>query len=97
MKKFLGILVLGLLWCNNTFSEIDSDYQTLIFDGCMYSSGKANKKYCQCTVDYFNKNFSKEEFEEMLNSNPEEVEKLTKNSINFCKGLIEGETGYAYE
>ena len=36
-------------------------------------------------------------FEKMLNSNPEEVQKATKNSINFCKELIEGETGYAYE
>ena len=97
MKKLLGILVLGLLWCNNAFSEIDSDYQTIIFDGCIYSSGAANKKYCQCTVDHFNNNYSKEEFEKMLNSNQGEVEKATKNSINFCKELIEGETGYAYE
>ena len=85
MKKFLAILVLGLLWCNNTFSEIDSDYQTLIFDGCMYSSGKANEKYCQCTIDYFNKNYSKEEFEKMMNSSEEEIQKATENAINICK------------
>ena len=68
MKKFLGIVILGLLFSNICYSKISKDYYNELYDFCMIEAMKANlgyaitKNYCKCSADHFDKNYNDNSF-----------------------------------
>ena len=80
MKKLLGIMVLGLLFSNISYSKISKDIYNELYEACMIEAMKADlgykitKNYCKCSVDHFDKNYND----------------------NSLLALVEGEGGAAY-
>ena len=64
IKKFLMIVVLGLLFPNISYSKISKDYYNELYDSCMIEATKANlgyritKNYCKCSADHFDNNYN---------------------------------------
>ena len=64
MKKLFGIVVLGLLFTNISYSKINKAYYKELYDSCMIEALKANvgymitKNYCKCSADHFDKNYN---------------------------------------
>ena len=77
MKKLLGIVVLGLLWCNMSLAVISETFESdveEIYDECILQSQKTserkpkNKKYCKCYIEHLDKTIEDNEFETARNS-----------------------------
>ena len=62
MKKFLGIVVLGLLLSGNCYAKLSDEAWREMFNGCYYSGVqmKKLKAYCTCYTNKFDINFSDE-------------------------------------
>ncbi len=64
MKKFFGIVLIALLFSNNSYSKISRAYYEELYDHCMIEAIKANlgykitKNYCKCSADHFDKNYN---------------------------------------
>lgn len=64
MKKLFGIVVLGLLFTNISYSKINKAYYKELYDSCMIEALKANvgymitKNYCKCSADHFDNNYN---------------------------------------
>ena len=80
MKKFFGIVLMALLFSNNSYSKISKEYYNELYDFCMIEAMKANlgyeitKNYCKCSADHFDNNYND----------------------NSLIELVEGEGGAAY-
>jgi len=71
VKKLLGIVVLGLLWCNVGLAGVSASNLSSFYDGCM--QGAKNKgeygkglKVCTCAVEQINQKLSNSEFENIF-------------------------------
>ena len=64
MKKLICIVLLGLLFCNVSYSKISRAYYKELYDHCMIEAIKANlgytitKNYCKCSADHFDDNYN---------------------------------------
>ena len=66
LKDFLVFLIFTMIFCTNSFSKISKIYYDVLIEGCMETAIKANysyiktKKYCTCTADHLDKNYTDE-------------------------------------
>ena len=66
MKKLLALLIFTIIFCTNSYSKISQVYYDVLVEGCMETAIKANysynktKKYCWCTADHLDKNYTDE-------------------------------------
>ena len=96
MKKVLGILVLGLLFCNVGFGKISKAYYDVLFGGCMEEALKSNysynltKKYCKCSADHFNKNYNDDSLLELAEGRGESA---YNDVVNYVSGLCRKRVG----
>ena len=88
MKKFLGILVLSLLWCNTSFA-MSSTYEKAYYDTCYPQIKKLSnptraKQYCTCTMKMMSKRYSDKDMDKFPQKSYAEREKLTKFAADHC-------------
>ena len=87
MKKLLGILVLGLLWCNLSYAEISSVIKENFTKSCIASAIQSGapkavaKEYCACMTNYINDNMTTAEFLELERKEIEQAGSFLKNSV----------------
>ena len=87
MKKLLGILVLGLLWCNLSYAEISSIIKKNFTKSCIDSAIQSGapkdlaKKYCACMINYINDNMTTAEYLVLEKKEIEQPGSFMKNSI----------------
>ena len=64
MKKFLVIVVIGLLFSNISYGKISNAYYEELYDSCMIEATKGDlgysmaKDYCKCGADHFDNNYN---------------------------------------
>ena len=87
MKKLLGILVLGFLWCNLSYAEISSVIKKNLKKSCIASAIQSGapkalaKKYCVCVTNYINDNMTTAEYVELERKEIEQPGSFLKNSV----------------
>ena len=88
MKKLLGIVVLGLLWCNISFA-MSSSYEEAYYDICYpqikeVSNPIRAKQYCTCTMKMMSKRYSDKAMDQFPQKSYAEREKLTQFAADHC-------------
>ena len=88
MKKFLLILVTGLLWSNISFA-MSPTYEEAYYDTCYpqikeVSNPIRAKQYCTCTMKMMSKRYSDKAMDQFTQKSYAERAKLTQFAADHC-------------
>ena len=96
MKKFLGIVVLTLLFTNISYSKMSKVYYEELYDSCMIEALKADagymitKNYCKCSADHFDNNYN----DNSLNALVEGERAVYNDVVAFVVSKCRSEIGF---
>ena len=88
MKKLLGILIITIFWCSNTFA-LSNAYEKEIYEGCVLDAKdhlgiKRAKQYCLCTTNMLSNRYSDSEFDQILSKSETESLSAMRFAADHC-------------
>ena len=86
MKKFLAIIVLGLLINNPLNAKVNTKNLNEFYNGCLDNAKRRNQyeagvKICTCAAKIINAKLNNNEFEKIFNSDENLAEKWMKENL----------------
>ena len=89
MKKILGIIIFGLMWCSSSFA-LSPEREKIEYNSCYedmtetYADFSA-KQYCTCSVEKISKKYSDKKMDKIISKGWDYMMKKIKFAADYCK------------
>jgi len=92
MKKLLGIVVVGLLWCSISLA-LSPESKRTVYNNCYEDMSKiyadfSAKQYCTCSVNKVSEKYSDKKMDKIISKGWDYMMKKIKFAGDYCKKKV---------